>query len=255
MTTRATVARSGAFTTLSIGLFFLAGLVSPSMAQWDAARDFYSPRVFHVTSSAWSYGWEATLGSEFIPFADGRYDGLGQSYYYGLDNWSKDPGAPFGFFYPMVVHNTFDSPESALWSIKPLPEGGLGFHPGPLGEYAVIRWEAPWTGSYDLSATFDALKMASTDIHVLLNNEDMFSGLLMGRFGIESVARYDSILSLQAGDTLDFAVGYGPNRNFNSDSTGLSARIQAVPEPGVLSLLGSGLLGLGGLYAARRRRT
>ena len=54
---------------------------------------------------------------------------------------------------------------------------------------------------------------------------------------------YTSTLSLVAGDRVDFAVGFGSNRNYIFDSTGLDATLTlhtaAVPEPGSLTLLGA----------------
>jgi hypothetical protein len=60
-------------------------------------------------------------------------------------------------------------------------------------------------------------------------------------------------LSLNAGDTVDFAVGFAAN-NYNYDSTGFDAAISETPEPGTMGLLVSSL-GVLGLVARRRRST
>jgi len=44
--------------------------------------------------------------------------------------------------------------------------------------------------------------------------------------GRTPVATYAGTFDLQAGDTVDFAVGYGSNRNHYNDTTGLSARFE-----------------------------
>jgi len=59
-------------------------------------------------------------------------------------------------------------------------------------------------------------------------------------------------ISLAAGDTIDFAVGYGANGDYFFDSTGINATVGAVPEPATAALLLGGVLAV--LQAARRRR-
>ena len=81
----------------------------------------------------------------------------------------------------------------------------------------------------------------TTDVHILLNGNSIFSGLING-YG--SQADFSESLSLVAGDKLDFMVGFGSNFNFSFDSTGLSATLstQSVPEPCSLALLGTGFM-------------
>ena len=53
---------------------------------------------------------------------------------------------------------------------------------------------------------------------------------------------FNLIQFLNAGDTVLFAIGYGPNANDTHDGTGLVANVSPVPEPGTLTLLATGLL-------------
>ena len=53
--------------------------------------------------------------------------------------------------------------------------GRLSFHPGPKGEYAVVRWTAPRPASYDVQADFLAIDQATTtDVHVLHNGKSLW---------------------------------------------------------------------------------
>jgi hypothetical protein len=46
--------------------------------------------------------------------------------------------------------------------------------------------------------------------------------------GANPVAAYAGTVNLQAGDTVDFAVGYGNNRTHDFDTTGLFARLELI---------------------------
>ena len=63
----------------------------------------------------------------------------------------------------------------------------------------------------------------STDVHVLLNDSPIFDGTVNG-YGAGTGPAFNTNLTLQAGDRVDFAVGYG-NGSFYYDSTGINARI------------------------------
>src|SRR5262249_19545731 len=111
------------------------------------------------------------------------------------------------------------------------PELGPGaflLHPGLNGEYCVLRWTAPADGSYQIDAEFQGsdLTGATTDVHVLRNGTALLDGSINGGLGPGSGPTYAGTLSLRAGDIIDFAVGYGSNRNYFHDSTGLSVNIQ-----------------------------
>ena len=65
---------------------------------------------------------------------------------------------------------------------------------------------------------------------------------------------FGNTLSLNAGDVLDFSVGFGANGNYFFDRTGINASVSAVPEPASLLLLLSGAMILVGV-ASRARTT
>ena len=134
--------------------------------------------------------------------------------------------------------------------------GQLAFHPGPQDEYGVIRFTAPTAGTFLLSSSFTGLDFAgptSSDVHVLLDGSVIFNGFVNG-FGAGSGPSFASRLTLAAGDTVDFAVGYGSNGTYFNDSTGLTATLSSVPEPSSLVLAVVGGMTLAG-YAGCRRRT
>jgi hypothetical protein len=119
-------------------------------------------------------------------------------------------------------------------------------HPGPQDQYSVIRFTAPNAGTFVLATSFTGIDVdqTTTDVHVLHDGSSIFNGNVHG-FGSGSGPSFTTTLTLHAGDTIDFAVGYGADGNYFNDSTGISATLSSVPEPASLILLALGLAGMG----------
>jgi hypothetical protein len=105
-------------------------------------------------------------------------------------------------------------------------------HPGLNGEYAVLRFTVPADGTYKVSGQFYALDDnatgTTTDVSILQNNAKAgsFSGKVDYYGGAKSASFTSTIFSLKKGNTLDFQVGYGANKTYEYDSTGLMALIE-----------------------------
>ncbi len=135
----------------------------------------------------------------------------------------------------------------------------LNLHPGPYNNPAVVRFTAPHAGTYNVSGIFQGLDFAqgtSTDVHA----GSFFSGEITGYgyagasqtpFGPSNTLTFSGLQTLAAGQTLDFAVGFGTDGNYYYDSTGFDVTISAVPEPSAIILMGTMLLLV--VFQARRR--
>jgi hypothetical protein len=138
---------------------------------------------------------------------------------------------------PDVFHNG-TSTTIAPAGTNPIPADGLAFHPGPSGQNAIVRWAAPSTGSYTVAATFtgrDNARGTTTDVAVLSNGVTIWSGEVDGYLAMQSYPA--SVLTLNAGETIDFTVGFGTDGNYSYDSTGLSANISLIDTtPPVVSI-------------------
>jgi len=123
---------------------------------------------------------------------------------------------------PCVVFNSNDKPVTTggiRWEPK-----SLSFHPGPKGEYSVVRYAAPTGGKYKVAAIFSGIdQKTTTDIHVLQSGRPLFDSFI-GLNGKGRRANFDQTVALEAGETLDFVVGYG-NHDYTCDSTGIGAVI------------------------------
>lgn len=217
-------------------------------SSFDAATDF---SLGSNPNGVWSYGYSSTLGGPFTP------DIITKTTTAGNNNFSSWQGNDMscGFcgpeIFPLVVKNTA-STEQVTGTVD-LLAGELALHPAANGEFAIVRFTAPTAGLFTIASTFEGRDVGgpqsptgtTTDVHVLLNNAPLFTGEVTG-FGATSDQSFSPPLPLplSAGDTLDFVVGVGVDRNFFDDLTGLSATISTVPEPASLLLLGSGVIGL-----------
>ena len=190
---------------------------------WAAAGDFSAASN---PNGAWSYGWSASRGSAFnLDTVATTVSGV------NVWNYSATQVEPDVFF--NGTSNTINPSGT-----NPIPAGTLAFHPGPLGQNAVVRWTAPSTGAYAIAATFtgrDFVGPTTTDVAVLSNGGLLWSGEVTGYLAMQSYAA--SRLDLIAGDTVDFTVGFGTDGTYSYDSTGLSADIsQFDTTPPVVSI-------------------
>jgi alpha-galactosidase len=103
--------------------------------------------------------------------------------------------------------------------------GRLAFHPGPKGEYSVVRWTAAQAGEIAIDATFLAIDAqgTTTDVHVLHAGQALFAGWI-NLHDQGPKATYAGKVTVAKGDTLDFVVGWG-NGTHVCDSTGLEVRL------------------------------
>jgi hypothetical protein len=186
-------------------------------SRYDAAADFSAT---DNPNGAWSYGWSSTLGSAFVLDTETRVRDA-------IDHWVSNQEGTFNE--PFVAHNGMDQVIQSLTFIY--QPGELGFHPGMDGQYAVVRWTAPDDGVISIATAFTGLDYVgptTTDVHILHNGSAFFDGIVNG-FGPGSGPTFTGNMTVTAGDTIDFAVGFGPDGDYYYDTTGLDATITLSP--------------------------
>jgi hypothetical protein len=219
-------------------LVLVAVFVQHVTAQVFDASDQFSPTS--NPNSVWHYGFEPALGSGFT-----LYDTAGPAtsedhtqIFDAIDTWSS---AGLGD-QPEISHNntsnTFFASDPGLlieWAANE-----LSLHPGPAGQYNVLRFVTPAAGQYQLSVVFQGIDQtgASSDVHVLRNNVSLFDQQVTG---FHEPTSFSTALTLAQNDTIDFAVGFGANGNYRDDNTGTHVVITVVPEPCGLALTTAGI--------------
>ncbi|MEN6452561.1 MAG: PEP-CTERM sorting domain-containing protein [Thermoguttaceae bacterium] len=205
---------------------------------WNVADDFSAT---DNPNGPWSYGISLTLGGSFLIDDTPLSSGLDSWLYQGNGNYAH------------LAHNgTADTYYEG--SGVTLPANGVCLHPGRGGDFAVIRWTAPLAALISIKGGFTGQDTTggSTDVHVLHNGEtSVFDGTVSG-YGPGSGPDFSIDLSVSVGDTLDFVVGCGTG-SWWDDTTGLVARITAVPEPSTIALVGVGCVALYGFSRLRRQ--
>jgi hypothetical protein len=184
--------------------------VTPPSPAYDVAKDFSTNSN---PNGAWTYGYSTTLGGAFIPHLE---RGLwGPLEFWRTDIWLGVPG---------VYHNPGSVTATNITAV--LEPGQLAFHPGPNGEYCVIRFTTPTSGVYRVVGAFKGVDThgTTTDVHIIAGGIPTLDGLVNG-FGPGTGPAFDFTVTLGAGGIVDFAVGRGSNNEFSYDSTGISVQV------------------------------
>jgi hypothetical protein len=113
-------------------------------------------------SGNWSYGLTPSLGGPF-----GLYAGIGFTIPLSpLPTWSTPAGGVL-FLGANTSGSTYTN------SFATVPAGFLILHPSGAGEYSVLRWTAPASGTYTATGFFQGVGFigsgTTTDVHVLRN--------------------------------------------------------------------------------------
>ena len=181
------------------------GSVQFTTPSFDATDNFSTTTN---PSGPWTYGSTPTRGGAFTPYAF-----TGQ--FAGMPGWFKTAQGQVATAPLLVYNNTGVSVVSGGLNIPPAT---LLLHPGTAGENSVLRFTAPVTGNFLVQGRFYGVDNTTTDVSVLLNSTTtLLSGNITERnLGVP----FTFARALNAGDKLDFSVGFG-NGNNSGDSTGM----------------------------------
>jgi len=187
---------------------------NPAAADYDAVRDF---SIVSNPNGVWSYGWLSALGSPLNLYAV-----TDTTTFAGLSAWLES-----GMMYapPLVGHN--DTQSVICFLSFCVPPSYLQLHPGPNKEVSVVRWTAPTSGNFFLQGAVVGLDhYSTTNLYLVLNsNNNLFSATIDG---YKSPLFFHHVLTMSAGDTLDFAVEVGQDGTYFNDSTGIQFKVTQV---------------------------
>ena len=189
----------------------------PSVVMWGLLNENIADSAFYYAVTRLPF-IRALDDTRVVMLNSGRFD-AGRingpaSWYAGLSPTSL-----------MVAHNGRKEPVNmadSTWA-----PGQFSLHPGLDGHYTAVRWMAPESGQYAVSAALAGLckKPTTTDIHIYLNNTPLFDSFI-NVHGLPNAAKFAKTLTFAKGDKLCVMVGIGGDSPY-SDTTALDMTIKS----------------------------
>jgi hypothetical protein len=144
-------------------------------------------------------------------------------------NWWAGSGTSWVAGLPGVFYNGTGA-DIPYWSVTVyMPSNMLDLHPGPAGQYSIVRFTAPAAGTYVVSAVFKALARdggtapgysTTTDCHIYKNGVELY-GANFNKTLLSTQSTGSLTTTLAVNDIVEVAVGRGSNGTYYSDSTGV----------------------------------
>ncbi|MBL9145952.1 MAG: DUF642 domain-containing protein [Verrucomicrobiaceae bacterium] len=185
----------------------------------DPARD-YSPVA--NPNTPWKYGWiqSGPISASYLEGGNPAQGGL-------FPKPAQMAGSFLAYMGPSQV--IFNQSSTQRLISGPLEVNPLQFalNPAPDGSYAVLRWTAPSSGRFAVSATFagaHAYLPTTSDVHVLRNSDRLFDSVVNDFQG--DGTSFTGTVVMAAGDTVDWVVG--GNGAVSGDHTGLVASVTLI---------------------------
>ena len=180
----------------------------------NAVQDFSISTNTNTSTDTWQYGGVALDGSGFIRDTDNT----GSINAGAIIAW-KTPNSLGGITFNTSGVNQYYN----IHTNQPADE--LGMFAG-TGDKAILRWLAPASGTYAVTGLFRAIDQSDADVAIIKNENvavgaALFSDIVLGN---QNAKPFSLNVTVNAGDTLDFRVGFG-NDGFSYSGTSLKVSI------------------------------
>lgn len=176
---------------------------------------------------AWCYGYLSpgvppNPGTfQYFRHHGSYYDYFASTAIEGLYAWRiplparTDKGSDLGL---VVLKNMTDR------RIRLFAPGQVALHPGFGGYYSAIRWTAVASVTYSVTVEFTGLdpKPTTTDVYVFHNYKKLYYDDIVDH---QRPHQFSAKLPIAKGDTVDFIVGCGKDKEIWNDTTGLRVEI------------------------------
>jgi hypothetical protein len=223
---------------------------------YDAGADFVAgekPDGLETnTRGAWSYGYRSQLESTALNLVTKHTNSVSDAiqHYEAIEGYNLSVGEVVA-----IIANTGDTPitlNSGAGFYQPWEPNTFLLHPGAQNQFSIVRFTAPTSTTFDISANWLDLDHNSGNgysSHIVVNGANILS--LQSTVSNGGSSSASDALFLNQGDFLDFAVG--SNGDYSFDSTQFNATISAVPLPTSALLLLPALVGFMGLRKQKNR--
>ncbi len=202
--------------TLFAVMFASASAGDALATEHDAFTDF--PSSTNAMDDVWQFGYSRAPLQQFRAFTNNVLDGM-------LSWWNR------GFGNPNVKANLSGSDweDEGAGTLYPGSDY-LQLQPGstPNNRYTVLRFRAPESGTWWMSMGVRSLRLdggppCTSYASVNVGGAQQWAQAVTGHYSDGESGTYDTSFYLEAGDTVDFAVGPGPSSLF--DNTGIRATL------------------------------
>lgn len=175
-----------------------------STVTYDISNDMVSGSN---PSGTWSYGWKAYPGDSF----------------HSYDSCEPDSIIKLPLWHSASIINYWKIPAAwkniSLYDNTGAKPGEVSLHPGPDGEYSVVRWASPASGTITVNGYFRSGDKNQVSCYIYKGGKQIF----------EAENTYDDAYfsftqDVSPGDAIDFIVGQGLNGFYNC-TTPLKATI------------------------------
>lgn len=191
--------------------------------RYDASRDFvFTPNPSSPRQNAdavWTYGSLPAGPIDLTNFI------LADSFVTSgpLQTWFAGGGGDQANVSRNGGNTTFNPNGAGGTEIRWAPRQ-LSMGPSSGNYYGVVRWKAPVTGRYAVSASFKGIDAhgVTTDVHVYHNSDPLYNDVVANEF-LGNGHSYTGTIEAEAEDVVSFLVG--PNGNYSFDNTGVTAHV------------------------------
>ena len=191
----------------------------PSITIWGLLNECFAGPVFHHAVRSLSLV-RSLDDTRLVLLNSGRPDGYtGGRSIDGVDMWRTKASKEL-----FVTYNPADETinyKGTIWE-----PGVLVANPGLNSEYSTVRWRAPDSGEYSITARFEGVAKPHTtvDIYILHEGALIYQGAL-NIHGQGNTAEYSGTFSARKAERVDIVVSVGDDDPFG-DSTGLDIVIE-----------------------------
>ena len=160
------------------------------------------PIIVSGDDISFTLGESPVIADSMLEYAEGGWDYFaktadGRMHELGLVDWDWTSYMGGKWFKPLRINADTLAP--------------AGDRANPI--QAVSRYTATESGPFEIDGTWDVgFKGDGIDLHILVNGEEIYAKIFQGELDLDGLT-----VDLEAGDTLDFAVG--PNGTVTGDST------------------------------------
>ena len=214
----------------TLAIAILLCFFAPAETRFDLSADF---SLQHNPNKSWQYGYSASNSLAPDQFRLDEYSDGKTPVGFWHPNVSDRPGPEW---YPYVAYNGTQQSQMGSqngWAVR---AGEVAMEASNTGQFSLVRFTAPATGTYRITARFEGVHfgLSSTDVHVVHNATSLFEANIDGYGGDPAFhkvqgsnpsATYSGEVKLKVNDTVTFAVGYGKNKTNFCDTTGLVSQL------------------------------